>query len=267
MAHREKDFKFAVVQLDTIAGAVAHNVHKAMNWTRRAFLGGAHYVFLHEGLTADYTPEPLRYGRTLDGVEVFGFCHLAKEYGAYVALGLNEVYQSRPYISMVWIGPEGIVGVYRKSYLWPNESQYGPGDYGDWLATYNPIEAGYRQERGIISAGDGTTVMQVGELRIGCIICADGSREEAWDTFKAERPDLIFWQNNRGNLARDEQVPRRAREIGAPLVASNRVGFSHHHFQAGGSIVVAADGSTVAKANEEGQEEMIWAHYAALKKS
>ena len=53
MAHREKDFKFAVVQLDTIAGAVAHNVHKAMNWTRRAFLGGAHYVFLHEGRTAD----------------------------------------------------------------------------------------------------------------------------------------------------------------------------------------------------------------------
>ena len=168
---------------------------------------------------------------------------------------------------MVWIGPEGIVGIYRKSYLWPNESQYGPGDYSNWLATYNPIEAGYRQERGIISAGDGTTVMQVGDLRIGCIICADGSREEAWDTFKAERPDLIFWQNNRGNLARDEQVPRRAREIGVPLVASNRVGFSYHHFQAGGSIAVAADGSTVAKANEEGQEEMIWAHYATLKKN
>jgi len=267
MAHQEKDFKFAVVQLDTIAGAVDHNVHKAMNWTRRAFLAGAHYVFLHEGLTADYTPEPLRYGRALDGVEVFGFCHLAKQYGGYVALGLNEVYQSRPYISMVWIGPGGIVGVYRKSYLWPNESQYGPGDYSNWLATYNPIEAGYRQERGIISAGDGTTVMQVGDLRIGCIICADGSREEAWDTFKAERPDLIFWQNNRGNLARDEQVPRRAREIGVPLVASNRVGFSYHHFQAGGSIAVAADGSTVAKANEEGQEEMIWAHYATLKKN
>ena len=106
--------------------------------------------------------------------------------------------------------------------------------------------------------------MQVGELRIGCLICADGSREEAWDTFKTDRPDLIFWQNNRGNLAKDEQVPIRARQIGSPMVASNRVGFSYHHFQAGGSIVVADDGSTVVKANEDGEEELIFASYADL---
>ena len=263
---QDKDFKFAVIQLDTIAGEVNHNVHKAMVWTRRAFLDGADYVFLHEGLTADYTSEPLRYGRSIDSIEVYGFCHLAKQHNCYVALGLNEVYQGRPYISMVWIGPDGIIGVYRKSYLWPNENQYGPGDFSDWVATYHPIEAGYRQERGIISPGDGTAVMQVGALRIGCIICADGSREEAWDTFKADRPDLIFWQNNRGNLAKDQEVPRRAKEIGAPLVASNRVGFSYHHFQAGGSIVVADDGTTVAKANEDGEEEMICVNYADLNK-
>ena len=104
------------------------------------------------------------------------------------------------------------------------------------------------------------------DLRIGCIICADGSREEAWDTFKENRPDLVFWQNNRGNLAKDEQVSRRARELGAPMVANNRVGFSYHHFQAGGSIVVADDGTTVAKANEDGVEETVFVSYADLKK-
>lgn len=263
---QDKDFKLAVVQLDTISCEVNHNVHKAMIWTRRAFMEGADYVFLHEGLTADYTPEPLGYGRSIDGTEVFGFCHLAKQFGGYVALGLNEVYQNRPYISMVWVGPEGVIGVYRKSYLWPNNSEYGPGDYSDWVASYHPVEAGYRQERGIISPGDGTIVMEVGDLRIGCLICADGSREEAWDTFKEDRPDLMFWQNNRGNLAKDEQIPRRAKEIGAPMVASNRVGFSYNHFQAGGSIVVAEDGTTVAKANEDGDEEMIFANYSELKK-
>ena len=263
----EANPRFAVIQLDTIAREVNHNVHKAMNWTRRAFLEGADYVFLHEGLTADYTPEPLRYGRAVDGTEVYGFCHLAKQHGGYVAIDLNEVHEGRPYISMVWVGPEGVIGVYRKSYLWPNISQYGPADFSDWAADYHPIEQGYRQERGLLSAGDGTIVMQVGDLSIGCLICADGSREEAWDTFKADRPDLIFWQNNRGNLARDEQVPRRARELGAPMVASNRVGFSYHHFQAGGSIVVADDGSTVAKANEDGEEEMIWATYADLRRA
>jgi predicted amidohydrolase len=261
------DPRLAVIQLDTIAREVNHNVHKAMNWTRQAFLEGADYVFLHEGLTADYTPEPLLYGRPVEGTEVYGFQSLAAQHGGYVAVGLNEVYQNRPYISMVWVGLEGLIGVYRKSYLWPNVSQYGPGDFSDWVADYHPVKAGYRQERGVLSAGDGTVVMQVGELRIGCIICADGSREEAWDTFKADRPDLIFWQNNRGNLAADEQVPRRAKEIGAPVVASNRVGFSYHHFQAGGSICVADDGSTVAKANEEGREETIFASYSDLRRA
>ncbi|HIG17878.1 MAG TPA: hypothetical protein EYQ31_11705 [Candidatus Handelsmanbacteria bacterium] len=88
----------------------------------------------------DYIPEPLQTGRSVDGSEVHGFCHLAKQHNGYVALGLNEVFQGRP--------------------------------------------------------------------------------------------DLIFWQNNRGNLAKDEQVPIRARQIGSPMVASNRVGFSYHHFQA-----------------------------------
>ena len=263
----DKNYRLAVIQLDTIACEVNQNVHKAMVWTRRAFMEGADYVFLHEGLTADYTPEPLRYGRSVNGTEVYGFCHLAKQFGGYVALGLNEVHESRPYISTVWVGPEGVIGVYRKSYLWPNVKNYGPGDYSDWIADYDPVEAGYRQERGIISAGDGTVVMQIGGLRIGCIICADGSREEAWEPFKKDRPDLIFWQNNRGNLSKDEQVPRRAKEIGAPMVANNRVGFSYHHFQAGGSIVVADDGTTVAVANGDGEEEMIWVNYSDLRKA
>ena len=57
--------KLAVLQLDTIACEVNLNVHKLMIWTRKAFENQANYVFLHEGATADYTPNPLRYGRPL----------------------------------------------------------------------------------------------------------------------------------------------------------------------------------------------------------
>ena len=85
----------------------------------------------------------------------------------------------------------------------------------------------------------------------GDLVCFDiKSKKETW----------------RGNLAKDEQVSRRARELGAPMVANNRVGFSYHHFQAGGSIVVADDGTTVAKANEDGVEETVFVSYADLKK-
>ena len=32
--------RYALVQLDTVAGEVAHNVHKALHWCRRAFVEG-----------------------------------------------------------------------------------------------------------------------------------------------------------------------------------------------------------------------------------
>tara|TARA_B100001013_G_scaffold123536_1_gene71820 strand:- start:536 stop:1441 length:906 start_codon:yes stop_codon:yes gene_type:complete len=261
-----KNFKLAAIQLDTIACEVNYNVHKAMHWTRQAFEQGADYVFLHEGLTADYTPDPIRYGRSLQSAEVFGFISLAKRYGGYVSLGLNEVYQGKAYICMAWLGPEGIVGAYRKSYLWPNPIQLGEGGFEKWQADYVPHEMGYRCERCVLGAGEGTVVMDVGELRIGCIICADGSQPEAWETFEKDRPDLIFWQNNRGNVAKDEKVPHYAKKLKAPMIANNRVGFSYHHFQSGGTIMVADNGSTVAKANETGEEEMIFANYLDLKK-
>jgi predicted amidohydrolase len=255
------DHKFAAIQLDTIACEVNHNVHKAMIWTRRAFEEGADYVFLHEGLTADYTPEPVRYGRPLDSTEVFGFCSLAKNYGGYVALGLNEVFEGRPYISMVWCGPEGVIGVYRKSYLWPHVD-----DLDEWLKEYVPIEQGYRCERGFVAAGGGTIVMQVGELRIGCIICADGGDPLAWETFEKDRPDLIFWQNNRGNVAKDKRAFEMVEKLKTPMVLTNRVGFSYHHFQAGGSVMIAEDGTAIATASQEGEEDMIWCQYRELKR-
>jgi len=158
--------KLAVVQLDTIACEVNLNVHKLMNWTRNAFENKANFVFLHEGATADYTPEPLQFGRPLDSAEVHGFAMLCKRY--------------------------------------------------------------------------------------------KGSEKD--------KPDLIFWQNNRGNVS-DGKPNRRAREMRVPIVASNRCGFSYGYFQRGGSCIVADDGTTVAQANRNGEEEIIYCEYPELIRS
>jgi predicted amidohydrolase len=248
--------KLAAIQLDTIAMEVNHNVHKALGWCRQAFEAGAKYVFLHEGLTADYAPDPIRYGRSLDSHEVYGFCAMAGQYKGYIALGLNEVHQGRPYISCVFVSGKGVEAVYRKTYLWPNKK------LGHEYIAYRE---GYRMERGVIAPGDGTKVVKVGRLRIGCIICADGSRKEAWDTFEKDRPDFIFYQNNRGNVAPHvKNSADRAKKLGVPMVITNRCGFSYHHFQLGGTCIIADDGSTVAAANEEGREEIVYAEYKDL---
>jgi len=264
-----ENMKLAAVQLDTIAGEVNHNVHKALNWCRRAFDEGAGYVFTHEGLTADYTPEPLRHARALESSEVHGFALLAREYSGYLALGLNELWRGRPAISMVWFGPDGIIDVYRKSYLWPNRSQCERNGYASfeaWLDDYVPHERGFRLERGVLAPGEGTKVIQVGSLRIGCIICADGSQEAAWDTFRHDKPDLVFWQNNRGNAFSSGQEQKYARELGVAMVATNRCGYSQGHFQQGGTCILADDGSPVALASQEGREEIIFANFAELRR-
>jgi predicted amidohydrolase len=255
----------AAVQLDTIPCEVSFNVHKAMGWARRAFEDGAEYIFFHEGLTADYSPDPMRDGRSLESSEVFGFAALAKKYDGYIALGLNEVWQGRPYISMVLLGPGGIIDVYRKTYLWPNKTQRQTDSFDEWLNAYVPYKEGYRCERGILGSGDGSRVIHVGELRIGCLICADGSQPEAWATFKNDKPDLIFWQINSGNVAKLRMAQERARELRTPLVASNRCGFSYHHFQEGGTCFIADDGHVVNKASEEGEEGVVFANFSDLR--
>jgi predicted amidohydrolase len=252
--------------LDTIACEVNLNVHKLMIWTRKAFENKANYVFLHEGATADYTPDPLQYGRPLDSAEVHGFTMLCKRYKGFVALGLNEVFENKPYISMVWLGPDGVIGVYRKTYLWPNKYQKSDGEFEKYRANYVGYREGYRLERTVLASGDGTKVMQVGSYRIGCLICADGGHPKAWETFEKEKPDLIFWQNNRGNVA-DGKPNQRAKELQTPVVASNRCGFSYGHFQLGGSCIVANDGATVAQANKNGEEEIIYSDYRSLIRS
>jgi len=260
-----QDFKLAAIQIDTIPGEVAYNVHKAMGWAFRALAGGAKYVFFHESLTADYTAEPVRHARPLESSEVYGFEHIASRLGGYIALGLNELWQGRPYISTVWIGPQGVIGVYRKSYLWPNDNQLeNAANSDEFLRNYIPYRAGYRLERGVLACGDGTKVFQVGELRIGTLICADGSQERAWEPFRRDKPDLIVWANNCHNVR--ESVPEPAKERGVPIVATNRVGLSHHFWQAGGSRMVASDGSVVAAANEKGEEEMIFARWSDLRR-
>jgi len=260
-----KDMRLAAVQLDTIPCEVTLNVHKAMHWVRRAFEQDADFVFLHEGLTADYSPDPLRDARSLDSAEVHGFSCLARRYEGHVALGLNELWQGRACISMVFLGPGGVEGVYRKSYLWPNRNQHGMDSFEEWLETYVPHRAGFRKERGVLAHGDGTKVLVVAGLRIGCVICADGSQEQAWETFRSDRPDLIFWQNNRGNVVARGDAQQRAEALRAPLVATNRCGFSWCHFQEGGTCMIADDGTVIVKANENGEEEMIFANLSDLR--
>jgi len=240
----------AVLQLDTIPGEVNGNIHKAMTWARLAFEQGARFVLFHEGVTGDYARDPLPASRTLDSAEVYGFIALARRYEGFVGLGLNELFEGKSCLSTVFLGPDGVEAVYRKTYLWPHVKIDGYTDRYD----------GYRHERMKLAPGTGTAVFRVGKWRVGALICADGIREEAWARLAADRPDFVCYQNNRTSLRYgDVDYAARARECNAPLLVANRVGFSHCHWTPGDSMIIGSDGTVLAQANDQGREEIITA--------
>jgi predicted amidohydrolase len=150
---------------------------------------------------------------------------------------------------------------YRNRYEEPPDPVH-PLRRGDWVQ----YQQGYRMEQGVLGAGEGTRNVPVGDLQIGTLICADGSHPRSWETFRARVPDVLFFQANSGGGAGPNLPVCReiARELGVPVVATNRVGFSYHHWMRGGSFLVADDGTVVAQANEDGEEEAIAADWAAL---
>ncbi len=121
--------------------------------------------------------------------------------------------------------------------------------------------------------GDMTrTVIPLGDIRLGIIICADGSHEPLWNQLREQGANLIAWCSAGSDYwAQDiEQVDAqawdrttllgaharrnmqaKAIEMGLPLLASNLVGRTPHVAWPGNSGVIDAEGSILAWIPEE----------------
>ena len=97
---------------------------------------------------------------------------LCKRYKGFVALGLNEVLENKPYISMVWLGPEGVMGVYRKTYLWPNEHQKNDAEFAAYRTAMSAIVRGIDQSTRCWLPARARESCRSAICTIGCLICA-----------------------------------------------------------------------------------------------
>ena len=94
-------------------------------------------------------------------------------------------------------------------------------------------------------------------LRTAVLICSDADARRALDILAALEPELVLFPNNRSNLHDPETFAHIARVAGAPVVLANRSGMSWQYECNGGSCVIGADGSTLARANRVGREEIL----------
>jgi predicted amidohydrolase len=232
----------ALVQFDAVPEQAGRNLEKMERLTREAVGGGARLVMFHEGTLTDYTPRLEELAEEVpEGPACRRMGRFARELDCYVSFGLSERAGDRYYISQVFVGPEGLIHCYRKTWIWREHS-----------------DDGYRNEWARYDPGTGPTRFKIDGVAATCMICADGEAPRCIERVRALRPELVFYPNNRAKLPVVEVFGQRAARIGAPMLVTNRVGKSWTQDCTGGCVVYGPDGAVLARANRDGREEILY---------
>lgn len=136
-----------------------------------------------------------------DSVFLRYLASLCQRHGFHIVSGFNEREGDLLYNSAVLVGPQGILGKYRKLHLFMNEKDYfEPGDVG-------------------------LPVFDIGQARVGMLVCFDWLFPEVWRILALKGADVICHPSNLvlPGLAQ-KAVPIHALSNRVYVVTANRVG-------------------------------------------
>ena len=169
---------------------------------------------------------------------------LCRARGCHVVVGLAEQADGRLYNSAILVGPEGLVGTYRKTHLF--------GDEPDWC---EPGDTGFR-------------VWDVSGCRVGIMICFDWVFPESARSLALAGADLIAHPANLVLPYCQRSMPVRALENGVFSATANRCGSESRGGMelsfTGGSLIVGPGGELLARASP-GSDEVIAAEIDPLR--
>ncbi len=236
-----RSVKVALVQFDSVPEKTKQNLDEMERLTRKAVEHGARWVMFHEGCLTDYTPRLDKLAEPVpDGPSCQRLTRLAKELNCFISFGMSERDDVKVYITQVFVGPRGLVHKYRKSWLWRGEDK------------------GYRNEWARYDTGTGPERFQIDGITATCFICADGAAPRCIERARLVQPQVVFYPNNRSGLPDFPVFGAYAAKIGAPMLVTNRVGKSWDYACKGGCVVFDAAGKVLAKANRDGEEEILY---------
>lgn len=226
------------------------NLEKFFSYMEEAAAQGAHLIVFPEIAlqqnpgwgTSAYRPtqEELGYVRdtaeTIPGNSTEELVDKARELNIYVVFGMTEYSPDDDslYNSSVFLGPDGVIGKYRKSNLW--DSSTGGNEHLSW------------------KRGKETVVLDSPIGRVGLIICIDmyyllGAR------VAREGAELLVtvsaWPAANGGLY-DSRTKQNASQTQLWHIVSNQVGTVGHALDYGHSRIIDPDGNIVA---DTGQKE------------
>ena len=222
-------YRVAAIQYEPTLGEKEKNVARLLQLVEEAATHGAKLIVLPEIATTGYCwqsrMEIAPYVEPIPGPTTDRFQHLATAYACYIAVSLPEVDPSTSvyYNSMVLLGPEGLVGTYRKIHSFISEPRW---------------------------ARDGDLGMPVWDTplgRLSGLICMDAMYFEAARIPALHQADVLLFPTN----WLDEKSPSgwwmaRAFENGVYFIAANRYGEERGVQFSGGSCILNPDGSIQA---------------------
>lgn len=198
----------AGVQMDVLIGDNETNVDRMVTWLDDERTASAQLVVFPECAVTGYCfeskSEAMFVAESLDGPSTTKLLDAAKQHNKFLAYGMLERNGDKLHNSCVLLGPNGVVGVYRKIHL-------------PFLGVDRFVDPGVEPME----------VFEVAGIRVGMHICYDASFPEATRVLALKGADLVIlptnWPPGADTFA--EYLPNaRALENHIYFMAVNRVG-------------------------------------------
>ena len=237
-----ESFTLAGVQMDPSLMEKEANLSRITVLAEQAVLKKAELVIFPEcsltGYVFNSRQEALPYAETIPGPSTERLVGLCRQLNAHIVIGMLEIDSSRCFNAAVLIGPDGVVGKYRKIHL-----------------PYLGVDR-------FVDSGDlGFSVHETHLGRIGLNICYDGSFPESARTMALNGADMILLPTNWPKGAEEFAaflVNARAIENQVFSVAVNRVGEERGFRFIGKSRIADTLGRTLAFADHD-REDIVYA--------
>lgn len=237
----------AVIQMEPRFGETAHNVARTVAFMEEAAAKGTQLVVLPELCNTGYVFRNRAEARSLaeeipDGATTKAWMETAARLGLHIVAGITERAGENLFNSAVIIGPNGLIGRYRKMHLWGDEALYfTPGDLG-FLVFDTPLG------------------------RIGCHICYDCWFPESFRLAALQGAEIMCVPTNWVPIP--GQDPKReamaniivmgaAHSNSVFVAAADRVGTERGQPFIGQSLVVSHTGWPVAGPASADKEEIL----------
>lgn len=227
----------ACVQTDIKLGDVPANVARVTELLETAIAKGANLIVMPEcmlsGYAFDSRENALPHALELNDEIFRQFGGMLAKSGAYVTLGFLEKDGDRLFNAAAMVGPQGIIGNYRKIHL--------PHLGVDRFVNRGDIP--YR-------------TLPAGEANVGLAICYDSSFPEPMRVLALAGADVITLGTNWPTPAEHTASiipPARSMENHLYFVAANRVGTESGFHFFGRSSICGPDGVVLAKSDDDSE--------------